>query len=76
MQDLGGYVLQNQTLRSVLQVVGSFGRSTSEPSKKKPRGAEAQRSNRGYTLLGFAAVWLLLVVCLRGLLASLGWQVL
>ncbi|CAE7514487.1 slc44a4 [Symbiodinium microadriaticum] len=64
-EDLGGYVLQNQTLRSVLQVVGSFGRSTSEPSKKKPRGAEAQRSNRGYTLLGFAAVWLLLVVCLR-----------
>ncbi|CAE7840357.1 slc44a2, partial [Symbiodinium necroappetens] len=31
----------------------------------RPRGAEAQHSNRGYTLLGFAAVWLLLVVCLR-----------
>ncbi|CAE7727210.1 slc44a4 [Symbiodinium sp. CCMP2592] len=39
-EELGGYVLQNQTLRTVLQVLG-------------------------YTLLGFAAVWLLLVVCLR-----------
>ena len=28
---------------------------------------------RGYTLLGFAAVWLLLVVCLRGLLA-IAWE--